>query len=143
MGHFKVSEILSLFVTNLGRNAQPQRRSMFAGEGLAVHLVAEQGLGMRGRRHIQRLVIVVRAFDGNKTRSRICANNLQKVREADTAEMANYVPSFHTDVPSVLRDFAQSLNLRQPVVSWFLHSSVHSQRPLVEIDSWVIHVVAV
>src|SRR4029077_4055338 len=66
MAYFEIREVLCLFVANLGRNAQAQRSTMLAGQRLAVHFVTEQRLRVHGGGHVERLVIVIRTFDGHE-----------------------------------------------------------------------------
>src|SRR5579864_4072467 len=125
MGHFEVREVLCLLVANLGRDAQAQRSAMLAGQWLAVHFVAEQRLRVHGGGHVERLVIVIRTFDGHETRGRVGADRLEEVGEAHAHEPANHIPSFHTYMPRVLRHLGQNLNLGQRVVSRLLYRTRH------------------
>src|SRR5580704_11370178 len=72
-------EILRLLVAELGRHLEPQRSAMLAIERLPVHLITEERLRMQGRLHIDRLVIIVGAFDLNETRFRVGAHMGQEV----------------------------------------------------------------
>src|SRR4249920_616056 len=63
VGDREAGDVLRRLVANLGREAQPQRRAMLAGEWRVVHLVARQRLRMERRRHVERLVVVVGAFE--------------------------------------------------------------------------------
>src|SRR5437870_10053491 len=80
MAHFKVGEVLCLLVADLGGNAQPERSAVFAGQRLAVHFVTEQRLRVHGGGDVNRLVIVISAFDASEARGRIGPNRLEKVR---------------------------------------------------------------
>ncbi len=80
MAHFEVGEILCLLVANLRGNAQTQRSAVFVRQRLAVHFVAEQRLRMHGGRHVERLVIVIRTFDGHEAGGRISADHLEEIR---------------------------------------------------------------
>src|ERR1700724_2285498 len=84
MAYFEVREVLCLLVANLGRDAQAQRSAMFAGQRLAVHFVTEQRLRVHGGGHVERLVIVIRTFDGDETGGRVGADCLEEVGEAHT-----------------------------------------------------------
>src|SRR5258708_20783217 len=117
MAHFEVRDLLCLLVAVLGRDAQTQRSAVLAGQRLAVHFVTEQRLRVHRGSHVERLVIVVRAFDAHEARVRVGANRLEEVGEAHTTEVANHVPPFHADMPRVLPDLRQGLNLCQSVVS--------------------------
>ena len=94
------------------------------GSALAVHFVTEQRLRVHGGGHVERLVIVIRTFDGHETRVRVGADRLEEVGEAHAPEVAGAVPPFHTDMSRVLRHLRQSLNLRQRIVSRFCTESV-------------------
>src|SRR5271157_2502191 len=98
---------------------------------------------MHGGGHVQRLVVVIRAFDGHEAGRRVSANHLEEIGEAHTAEPANYVPSLHANMPCVLRELGQSLNLRESVIARLLYLTSHRESPLVEINSGVIDVVVV
>src|SRR6266852_4820201 len=56
-------QILGLLISQLGRHLQAQRRAVLAIERLPVHLVTEQRLRMQRRSHVDRLLVVVSAFD--------------------------------------------------------------------------------
>src|ERR1700690_2755136 len=47
--HLEAGEIFRLLVSNLGRDVQPHRRAMFAGQRLPVHFIAQQSLRMQRR----------------------------------------------------------------------------------------------
>ncbi len=143
MAHFEVGEILCLLVANLRGNAQTQRSAVFARQRLAVHFVAEQRLRMHGGRHVERLVIVICAFDGHEAGGRISADHLEEIGEARAAEPANHVPSLDANMPCVLRTLGQGLNLRESVLSRLLYRARHRESPLVEIHLGVIDVVVV
>src|ERR1019366_7756779 len=143
MAHFEVGEVLCLLVANFSGNAQTQRSAVFAGQGPAVHFVAEQRLWMHGGCHVERLVIVIRAFDGHEAGSRDGANHLEEVGEAHPTEPANYVPSLDANMPCVLRELGQSLNLRESVMTRLLHLTSHRESPLAEIHLRIIDVVII
>src|SRR6266853_2307885 len=143
MTHFEAHDVLCLLVADLGGDAQTQRSAMLAGQRLAVHFVTEQRLRVHGGSHVERLIIVVRAFDAHEARVRVGANRLEEVGEAHTTEVANHVPPFHADMPRVLPDLRQGLNLCQSVVSRSLYRAGHGESPLLEIYSGIIDVVAV
>src|SRR5262249_23474778 len=105
MSDFEVCKVFSLFVANLGGNLQAQRRTMFAGQRLVVHLITEQRLRVRGRGHIQGFVIIVRALNSYKARGWIGANCLEEIGEPGTTKPANYVPTLYANVARVLPDF--------------------------------------
>src|ERR1700691_3470270 len=98
---------------------------------------------MHGGRHVERLVIVIRAFDGHEAGSWISADHLEEVGEARAAEPANHVPSLDANMPCVLRTLGQSLNLCKRVISRFLYRAGHGESPLVEIHLRIIDVVVV
>ncbi len=77
---------------------------MFTGQRHAVHFIAEQRLRMRRGEHVERLVIIIRAFDGQKARGGVGANHLEKVGDTNTTELPNHVPSLHADMPRDLRE---------------------------------------
>src|SRR6267154_4136183 len=143
MAHFEVRDVLCLLVADLGGDAQTQRSAMLAGQRLAVHFVTEQRLRVHGGSHVERLVIVVRAFDAHEARGRVGANRLEEVGEPHTPEVPNHVPPFHADMPRVLPDLRQGLNLCEGVVSRSLYRAGHGESPLLEIYSGIIDVVAV
>src|SRR5687768_1927889 len=64
--HPQADDVLGLLVTKLGWKNEAQRRAMLARQRPAVHLVAHQRLRMTGRRHVERLVVVVGAGDLDK-----------------------------------------------------------------------------
>ena len=136
-------EILGLLVSEFGRHLQAQRRSVLAVERLPIHLVTQQRLRMQRRRHVNRLVIVVRALDFEKARVRVRSDQLQEIRDTRAAKRADHVPAFHADMARVLADLRQRLNLRQRVFARMLHVAFDRQRPLLQIDLRIEHVVAV
>src|SRR5208282_5428087 len=109
----------------------------------AIHFVTEQRLRMHGRGHVERLVVIICAFNSHEARGRVGANHLQEVGEAHTTEAANHVPSLNANMPCILREPGQGLNLRQRVISRLLHLARYRERPLVEINFGVIDVVVV
>ena len=98
---------------------------------------------MHGGGYVQRLVVVIRAFDGHEAGGGVGVNHLEEVGEAHTTEPANHVPSLHANMPCILRELGQSLNLRESVISRLLHRTCHRQSPLIEINFGVIDVVVV
>src|ERR1700676_2036874 len=116
---------------------------MLSGEWLVVHLVTKQGLRVQRGRHVQRLIVIVGAFDGDESGCRIGANHLQEIRKSRPSEAADGVPSLHADMARVLPHPGKRLNLRQRVVSGLLHRTGHGKSPLFEIDSGICHVIAI
>ena len=103
---------------------------MFARQGLSVHPVTEQRLGMKCGRHVQRFVVVVGALNGEETCSRVGTDHGEKIREPNSVEAADDVPAFHANVPCVLRYFRQCLDLSQGVLARLLHGSADGERPI-------------
>src|ERR1700730_3328826 len=98
---------------------------------------------MHGGSHVEGLIVVVRAIDGNEAGGQVSANHIEEVREAHSAEAANYVPSFDANMPGILREFGQILNLRESVISRLLYRTCDFESPCVEINSGVINVIVV
>src|SRR5712692_7654634 len=141
--HFKVRDVLCLLVADLGGDAQTERSAVFAGQRLAVHFVTEQRLRVHGGGDVNRLVIVIRAFDADEAGGRVGANHPEEVRETYTTEAPNHIPSFDADMASVLGELGKALNLGQSVISRLLYQARHGEGTLVEIHFGVIDVVAV
>src|SRR4029077_16083977 len=143
VGHFQIGKILRLFVSNFGGNLQPQRRTMLPSQRLVIHLVAKQSLGMQRRGHVERLVVIVGAFNVDKARSSVGSNRSQEIRKPRAAKAADYIPTFHTNMSRIVLDFRQSLDLPQPIVPWFLYGSANGECPLIKVHTGVIDVVVI
>src|SRR5882672_9267210 len=81
VGDGKRQQVLRLLVSEFRRQLQSQGGAVSTIERPVVHLVAEQRLWLSGRRHIERLVIVVRTGDRDESRARIGADQIEKIAE--------------------------------------------------------------
>jgi hypothetical protein len=116
---------------------------MLARQGLIVHLVAQQGLRMQSRRHVERLVIIIRAAHRYESSRRIGTDHRHKIREPRSAKASDDVPAFHAHMARVLPDSGQALNIRQFVLARLLDGAAYSKSPVLEIHSRIIDVVVV
>src|SRR2546428_8201689 len=116
---------------------------MLTCERLIVHFVAQQTLRVPGRRHVQRFVVIIRTLDGDKSRRGIAPDQLQKIRQPRPAKAPDNVPSLDANMPRVLPEFGQRLDLRQRVVSRLLHCAANGEGPIVEIHSGIVDVIAI
>ena len=98
---------------------------------------------MQRRRHVDGLVIIVRAFDFEKVRTRVRSHQLQEVGDTRAAKRADHVPALHADMARILAELRQRLNLGQRVFARMLHVAFDRQRPLLQIHLGVENVVAV
>src|SRR5437667_9794997 len=98
---------------------------------------------MPGRRRIQRLVVIIRTLDGDKPRCGIGPDHLQKIRQPRAAKAPDDVPSLDANMPRVLPELGQRLDLRQRVVSRLLHCAANGEGPIVEIHSGIVDVIAI
>src|SRR5439155_13613205 len=98
IGNFERREVLRRLVSQLGRQRQAQRRAVAAIERLAVHLVAEQGIRVQRCGHVQGLVVVVGALEGQEARGRVRPYARQEVADSHAAETADHVPALHAHV---------------------------------------------
>src|ERR1051326_394349 len=142
-GHAQRREIFRLLVAEFSRHLQADRRAVSAINRLAIHLVTEQRLGMHGARHVDRLVIVVCAFDFDESRVGIGADQSEEVADTRTAEAADRVPTFDADMPRILRDVSQVLYLLDLVLTRMLDRASDGQRPIFQVDAGIILVITV
>src|SRR5450631_4871131 len=141
--HLQVRQVLRLLVANFRRHIQPQWRPVLARERLIVHLIADQSLRMQRRRHVQRLVIIVRASYDQESRRGVGADHVQKIRQPRAAEAPNHIPPFNANMASILPHPRQGLNLRQFVLAGPLHRATHRQGPVFKNYSRILHVISV
>ena len=116
---------------------------MSAIERLAVHLIAHQRLRLQQAGHVERLVIIVGARYLYKAGVGIGANELEKIRDAGAAEVADYIPTLHANVAGILRYLGQRLDLRQSIFTWPLDLAFYSERPIFQVHFGINHVVSV
>src|SRR5438046_6075918 len=98
---------------------------------------------MPGRRHVQRFVVIIRTLDGDKSRCGIGPDHLQKIRQPRPAKAPDNVPSLDANMPRVLPELGQRLDLRQRVVSRLLHRAANGEGPIVEIHSGIVNVIVI
>src|SRR2546427_12220631 len=70
-------------------------------------------------------------------------DHLQKIRQPRPAKAPDNVPSLDANMPRVLPEFGQRLDLRQRVVSRLLHCAANGEGPIVEIHSGIVDVIAI
>src|SRR5438132_13365871 len=116
---------------------------MLTCERLIVHFVAQQTLRVPGRRHVQRFVVIIRTLDGDEPRCGIGPDHLQKIRQPRAAKAPDDVPSLDANMPRVLPELGQRLDLRQRVVSRLLHCAANGEGPIVEIHSGIVDGIAI
>src|SRR5207245_4831178 len=98
---------------------------------------------MPGSRHVQRFVVIIRTLDRDESRRGIGPDHLQKIRQPRPAKAPDNVPSLDANMPRVLPEFGQRLDLRQRVVSRLLHCAANGEGPIVEIHSGIVDVIAI
>src|SRR5207248_8352350 len=74
---------------------------------------------------------------------RVGADHLQKVHQPCAAKAPDNIPSLDADVPRVLPEPGQRLDLRQRVIPWLLHRAANGEGPFFEINSGIVDVVVV
>src|SRR6476646_5187195 len=111
VGDSEARDVLRRLVPNLGGEAQPQRRAMLASEWRVVHLVARQRLRMERRCHVERLVVVIGAFERQEPCGRVGADQRQHLLQPRAADAADDIPAFDADVPGVLSNSWQCVYL--------------------------------
>src|SRR5438309_9685457 len=116
---------------------------MLTYERLIVHFVAQQPLRMPGSRHVQRFVVIIRTLDGDKSRRGVGPDHVQEIRQPRPAKAPDNVPSLDANMPRVLPELGQNLNLRHCVVSRLLHCAANGEGPIVEIHSGIVDVIAI
>src|SRR5688572_17641635 len=100
--HSEADDGLRLLVAKLGGEHETQRCTVLARKRPAVHLVAEQRLPVPRGRHVERVVVVVRAGDFEHACVRIRADQPQDIGEPHAAKAADHIPALDADVPRVL-----------------------------------------
>src|SRR5213080_5612206 len=98
---------------------------------------------MPGRRYIQRFVVIIRTLDGDKSRRGVGPDHVQEIRQPRPAKAPDNVPSLDANMPRVLPESGQRLNLRQRIVSRLLHCAANGKCPIVEIHSGIVDVIAI
>src|SRR5438045_5454959 len=67
----------------------------------------------------------------------------KKSEKTRAAKSANHVPAFDTDVPSILAELGQRLNLFEAVFAGLLQGATHRESPILQIDSRIVHIVVI
>src|SRR5581483_4484681 len=95
------------------------------------------------RRHIERFVVIIRAFDVNITGREVSPDTFEKIREARPPKAANHIPAFNANVTRVLPEFRKGLNLVELVIPRLLDGTCYGKAPAIKVNSGVINVVIV